>query len=526
MPSSTELPEPGAPQGATDAGDARWERWLHVAIVVALVAGVVLRFVTRSPLWLDEALSANIAGLPLGDIGEALRHDGHPPLYYALLHGWMAAFGEGDVAVRAFSGLWGLALLPLLWVAGCRIGGRRVGWYVLGVAALSPYALRYATETRMYAMVMVLALAGWLLLDDALRRPSAWRLVGLGSVVAALLWTHYWAIWLLVVVGGALLVAAVRAHRGGDGDRFRAVRNAIIAIVVGGLAFVPWLPSMAYQGAHTGTPWARPIRPYEMVTNTLADLGGGARSEAVLLGWSLAFLVLLGVTGRALGRYRVELDLRTRPEARPLLTAVAGTMAVGCATGYLLGAAYATRYAAVFIPFVLVLAALGLSRFDVRVASLAMAGVLALGAYGGYRNVTLDRTDGRRNAEAIAADGEDGDLVVFCPDQLGPSTARELDERFEAVTYPRFEDPALIDWVDYTARLDDADPEAFAAELLERAGDRSIYLVYSTSYITHEDSCADLLNALWQVRPREDLEEPTDAYEPSALVRFAPAPAG
>ncbi len=39
-----------------------------VLAVGALVVGVVLRFVTRSPLWLDEALSVNIAHLPIGDI--------------------------------------------------------------------------------------------------------------------------------------------------------------------------------------------------------------------------------------------------------------------------------------------------------------------------------------------------------------------------------------------------------------------------------------------------------------------------
>jgi hypothetical protein len=500
--------------------DARWERALRLGIVVALVAGVVLRFVTRSPLWLDEALSANIADLPLGEIPEALRRDGHPPLYYVLLHGWMAVVGTGDVAVRALSGLWGVALLPLLWIAGRRLGGIRVAWYGLAVAALSPYALRYATETRMYAMVMVLSLAGWLLLDDAVRRPSPLRLVGLALTVALMLWTHYWTIWLLAVAGATLVVLAVRARRTGDRDRFRRLRDAIAAVFVGGVAFVPWLPSLLYQGANTGTPWARPLRPNEMLTNTVADLGGGPQSEAVLLGWSLVFLVVLGVTGRATGRLRVELDLRTRPEARPLALGVAATLAVGCVAGYAGGTAYASRYAAVFVPFILLLAALGLSRLDVRVASVALAGLLVLGLIGAYRNVTVDRTDGRRNAEAIEASGADGDVVFFCPDQLGPSTARELDERFDAVTFPRFEDPELIDWVDYTERLEDVDVEAVASELLDRAGDRDVYVVYSTSYITHEESCGELITALWAQRPREDLEEPTNAFEPSALARF------
>ena len=75
--------------------------------VVAVLAGAVLRFATRSSLWLDEALSVNIARLPIGDIASWLRHDGHPPLYYVVLHGWIELFGSGDTAVRALSGVFG-----------------------------------------------------------------------------------------------------------------------------------------------------------------------------------------------------------------------------------------------------------------------------------------------------------------------------------------------------------------------------------------------------------------------------------
>ena len=65
-----------------------WKRAaLVTGITLAIVAGVVFRFWTTSHLWLDEAISVNIARLPLGDLPSALRADGHPPLYYGLLHG-------------------------------------------------------------------------------------------------------------------------------------------------------------------------------------------------------------------------------------------------------------------------------------------------------------------------------------------------------------------------------------------------------------------------------------------------------
>ena len=73
--------EPGQPDAEPDTQkdrDARPE--IVVLAVVALAIGLFTRFVTRSSLWLDEALSVNIAQLPIGEITEALKHDGHPPL--------------------------------------------------------------------------------------------------------------------------------------------------------------------------------------------------------------------------------------------------------------------------------------------------------------------------------------------------------------------------------------------------------------------------------------------------------------
>ena len=58
--------------------------------------------------WVDEGLSVGIADRPLTDIPGVLRQDGSPPLYYVLLHIWMALGGQrraGDAhavaAVRA-----------------------------------------------------------------------------------------------------------------------------------------------------------------------------------------------------------------------------------------------------------------------------------------------------------------------------------------------------------------------------------------------------------------------------------------
>jgi drug/metabolite transporter (DMT)-like permease len=78
-----------------------------------------------------------------------------------------------------------------------------LGWITVTFVALSPFAVRYSDEARMYSMVMFLAFAGYLLLDDVLRnaKRGALRYVGITLVTATLLYSHYWAIWLVVAAG-------------------------------------------------------------------------------------------------------------------------------------------------------------------------------------------------------------------------------------------------------------------------------------------------------------------------------------
>ncbi len=58
-------------------------------------------------------------------------------------------------------------------MAGRRVGGRITAWALVAMLSLSPFAIRYATETRMYSLVIFLVFAGYLLVTNALERSSA-----------------------------------------------------------------------------------------------------------------------------------------------------------------------------------------------------------------------------------------------------------------------------------------------------------------------------------------------------------------
>ena len=503
-----------------------YRRTLVAGAVVVVAAGIALRFVARSHMWLDEALTLNIARLPLGDIHGALRRDGAPPLYYYLLHVWTAAFGTSDLAVRALSGTLSCATLPFIWLAGRRLGGRTVGASAVVLVAASPFAVRYATENRMYALVGFLSAAGLVALQRSLRRPTPANLVAVGLCSALLLYSHYWSLYL---VGMTIVWLAFEA-RWGPSTRRRGARFSLGAVVVGCLAFTPWLPTFVYQSRHTGTPWAKPANFAAMV-NAITSFAGGATSQGRALALLYFALAGLGLFGLARGAFHVDLDLRTRPVGRGLAIVLAGTLAAAVVGGYVSGSAFQSRYASVvFVPLVL-LVALGLAAFgDRRIRVGVLLAAVAFGLAGAAPDVSTSRTQAGDVAATLAQLGRSGDVVAFCPDQLGPSVNRLVPAgRYQMVTFPRGTGPAFVNWVDYASATRAGNSAAFAARLEQMsAPTHQIWLAWAPGYETYGTKCEDLETHLLADRalgahemfPFKPGTDPWIQYEDMELVRF------
>ncbi|MFO7590767.1 MAG: glycosyltransferase family 39 protein [Acidimicrobiia bacterium] len=505
---------------ATRQGTDRVSPYAAVAVGAAVVLGVVYRFVASSELWFDEALSVNIARLPLSELGDALRQDGAPPLFYALLHLWTDVFGTGDVAVRAMSGVVSVATLPLAYFAGRRLGGRAVAWAAVLVLASSPYAIRYATESRMYALVAFLVLWGYLALRRALESPSVARLAVVALVTALLVYTQYWCLYVIAVVGLGLIVAVWR----GPDEVHRASVRVLVAIAVGGLTFVPWLPTFLDQLAHTGTPWGDPVVPWSGAAAAMISFVGGAdHAEAFLLLLPFLLLPLLAVFGRALDERRIELDLHSRPAVRWEGAAALGTLLLGLTASWAAGTAFEGRYASVVFPLFVLLVAYGLTAFgDRRVRAGVLVVVVLLGFWGAARNIDELRTQAAESTAVIRAEARPGDLVVYCPDQIGPSASRLLaGEDLRQVTFPDLARPERINWVDYRERIDSADPAVFARRVLREAGDATVYFVAAPGYNNVAGKCEDIAGALAESRPPEFRVLPDlDIFEPQGLTVY------
>lgn len=522
-----------APTEATSPPPAQPRRrspeLLDVLAVIAVMAGVVLRVWPRPALWLDEAQSVAIARLPLADLPEALRTDGAPPLYYALLHGWMQLFGTGDWAVRALSVVASLLTLPVLAVAARRHGGRAAAAPAVILLATNPFAIRYATETRMYALVALECAIGLVLVPRALERPTLGRLAPVALLTAALLYTHYWSVYLL---GAVVIVLAASAYsRRGRPER-AAPRRVLAAIAAGGLLWLPWLPSFRYQAQHTGTPWAARPNLWNLL-DVVPSLGAGSGRGGGLIAFVLTVLVLLALFGRAVDGRRTELDWRARPHSRGLVGVLVLVPSLALLGGFLSGSAFVTRYLSAVFPVLVLLTALGLITLGsvrARAAVLVLASVICLGVAVGESQD--DRTPARQLAAELASRAGPDDVVVTCPDQVGPALSRELQGTpvadLDQGSYPLWLDPARVNWIDYEQRHLESEPFRFAAEAVARAGDGAVWLVWSPGYPPTEQSCTALRGALSRLRPGEEAvarDRPGAHLDHAGLLRYPADPA-
>ena len=476
-----------------------------VVLGVVLAAATVLRFMAPPDLWLDEALSVNIAKLPLDQLRNALVHDGAPPLYYVLLHGWIGVFGSSSVAVRLLSGCLGVAAIGLAYLAGRRLGRtptvcRWLGVSAMLVVAVSPYAIHYASEARMYSLAMVLVLLGVIIGTDAWTAPSVPRLAAIALVTVDLLMAQYWSFFLVVPVAVGLVLLSVR---GGAAAR-RSARRMLLAVLAGGGLFLPWVPTMRTQLAHTGTPWDSPTSPVGATVKAVVAFGGGRTIE----GWP-QIEILVGLA--ALGMVTAFVGTRPRgfepsTAAAAVMVVGAGTLVVGVVASTIAGVGFQDRYAAVVFPlFALTVAAGVVALNDVRLRVGVLVVITALGLIGGLRVARMVRTPSGRVAAVLSPHLRVADLVVYCPDQLGPSTARLLPARTRQVTFPRLRSPEFVDWTDYADRNRAASPRRFAARVDRLAGTGRIWVVWSPGYRTLGTKCESAINELSGLRTPSDL---------------------
>ena len=397
--------------------------------------------------WIDEGLSVGIADRPLSDIPAALRLDGSPPLYYALLHVWMSVFGSTEEATHALSLVCAVLAVPAAWWAARGLFGETAGLIAALLAATNPFLTHYAQETRMYALVALLGVLAcgtfgraYVLAGTDLALPRAARrrwAAAFAVALAALLYTHNWSLFFAAGCGVTWL-ALLAAARGET--RPELFLDGLVGFGGAVLLFSPWLPTLAFQVQHTGAPWS--------ASPGLDDL---LAVPARLLG-TVAQLALLLAAGAGAA---VLLDRRAGglpPRGRALL-AIGGLFLATVLVAYAasqIAPAWAARYLAVSLPALLLLIAGGLAH----AGRLGIVAALVVALLWTGEGAPAHKSNVREISAEIAPSLKPGDLVVSTQPEQIPVLSYYLPEGLRYATlWGEVDDVGVTDWRDGVDRM-------------------------------------------------------------------------
>lgn len=399
----------GAPAAPPRPAAAR--RWWAAGLAFAILLGALLRWhgLGREGYWGDEIISVEVARMPVAQLLANRAKNHNPPLYFLLLKGWVARFGDGEAATRALSLLFGVLAVPAIALLGAELFSPAAGAWAALLLALSPLHLRYTQETRAYSLLVLLAILSFLLFARVLRRGRARDIAGLFALNVILVYTHLSA-WLLVAAQAA---AFPLLARGGPWApplrRWWLLQGGIL------LASAPWWAALAFtwrivtarKAQIHGVLLGEGGRPEDLAA-ALRAIAGSAPALALLA--ATALLGLLALPGlRAVGppgerRWRLAAGLW-------LLVGMAGPVALAL----VLPLAVRARYLIAGLPALLLLAGAGLDRVRPAVARAVLLAALILpsGAAVARQYREPVRVPWREAFRVVAEGHAPGDLVLL-----------------------------------------------------------------------------------------------------------------
>jgi hypothetical protein len=457
-------PSPAGP--GIPAALARLPTWLWAGggliALMALSTYMRSRFI-GGQYWMDEAITTGISLHPLSQIPGVLRHDGNPPLYYMLLHVWMSIFGDTETDTHALSLVFGVLTVPAGGWAAWTLFGRRAGVIAALLFAFNAWLTAYAQETRMYelmGLLGVLAAAGFL--NGFVYRRRRW-LVLFGATLTTMLYTHSWGTFFFA--GSA--VALIPSYLASD-DRRGLLRDAAITFIGAGVLFLPWVPELLYQVAHTAAPWAQTPRLGAPVLLSRSVLGGDRITMILVFPAAIGLAPLLTRARRRSVEWAACWTLILIPTVTLLLAWLESQISP----------AFVPRYFAPVIGSILLLIAWGCARARLLGIVGVVVALLFLSSPAAF--TPQNKSNMRNVAGELGGLLHRGDMVLVAQPEETSLAWYYLPAglRYANTAGGLVRDPRYMNWVDALKRLTDTNPQRTLAGLVSRLrpGQQLLYI--------------------------------------------------
>jgi uncharacterized membrane protein len=264
----------------------------YIWLILALA--VLNRFtgLVRRDFWYDEAFTGVAVKEKFWDMIVMTINDVHPPLYYMALKGFAFFFNYSVFGIRLFSAIFGVAAIWALYLLAKELFSEKVALYAALVATISPFAIQYSQEARMYMMLVFFILMGAYFFVKGLRSGVQKYFLLWGLFTGLSMLTHY-----IGIIFSAVYALVFVAWRVSEIDWLRVegifektklllkkvlpTKEILLGYGVAFLVFLPWLKMFIYHVSMKGSnlSWVKPANFGDIVVNLQMFLFGTPLGE-------------------------------------------------------------------------------------------------------------------------------------------------------------------------------------------------------------------------------------------------------
>ena len=400
-----------------------------IALLVIVLIGAFLRVydLGTQSIWFDEASSIWASKMSLVQLVHAVATvEFSPPLYFVILHYWIALFGTSEVAVRSLSVLFGVLAIPVIYVLGRRLFNDEVGLVAALILAFSAFNIWYSQETRMYSLMVLVALLSMYFFVRFLQRNTVAISVGYVVCTTLMLYTHVYGVFVVIAQNVYLLTLLFFSR-----ERTFRLRYWIALQVLVVVLYAPWISVLISETSTVEQGFWIPTVTLGTLGATIFEYAGTWDLWALFLALSVLSLFTIREVGdsidwkaplKPLKSYAWEASLTMEYNALYLLVVwLLAINVIPVVISLFSSPIYFYRYAIAGSAALYLIVAKGVSHLNYRYAKFAVVIVIVvlsaanLQAY--YNGPT--RPQARQAVDYINENAQNGDLVLIYP-RFGP----------------------------------------------------------------------------------------------------------
>jgi len=265
----------------------------HVIWVILLLASY-LRFtgLLKRDFWYDEAFTGIAVKENFHDMIVMIVNDVYPPLYYVALKFFSAFFNYSVFGIRFFSAIFGVLCVWAVYLVAKELFDRKVALWSAFVVSVSPFAIQYSQEARMYSMLVFLILISVYFFLVGLRTNKIKYFILWGIFMGLSMLTHYMGIifsctyfvaYLFWAGFGQLDSYAGKSFKEKTAFFLENVlpeKKVFLGYLVALLVFLPWLQNFKHHLTITGNlTWVKPASFGDIVVTMQMFLFGTPLGE-------------------------------------------------------------------------------------------------------------------------------------------------------------------------------------------------------------------------------------------------------